>query len=254
MKWRSDSGLPGNVVVVTGAAGGVGQELSRALIDAGVTVVGVDRPDSGVNAFVTGLGDSTSCGLEIDLADVSAHSVIVEEAQKRGSVVGLAHVAAVILRNEDFFSISEQEWDKQSEVNLKATFFLNRTFAEYFIRRGIPGSIVNYSSQGWLTGGFGTSIPYSATKGGVVSLTRGLARTLAAHRIRVNSIAAGGIDTAMMREGLSEEARVAFISQIPLGRLAEPSELVGPTIFLLSDASSYVTGAVLNVSGGQLSY
>ena len=116
------------------------------------------------------------------------------------------------------------------------------------------GSIVNFTSQGWWTGGFGGSVVYAASKGGVVSLTRGLARSFAADGVRVNAVSPGGVDTPMMSEGVSDEVMRGFMAQVPLGRLAEPAELAGAVLYLASSASSYVTGTVLNVSGGQLMY
>ena len=254
MTWRNDSGLVGNVVIVTGAAGGIGSAVCHALAECGAVVAGVDRPGSNIRTMVKGLSGQRHVAIEEDLSHIASHSSIIDSAKAAGTVVGLAHIAAVILRNNDLYAITEEEWDLQFDVNLKATFFLNRALAAEWRATGASGSIVNFASQGWWTGGIGNSIPYSATKGGVVSLTRGLAKTLAADGIRVNAIAPGGVDTVMMREGLSDAARSAFIDTVPMGRVADPDELAGAVLYLLSDASSFVTGTVLNVSGGQLIY
>lgn len=254
MTWRNDTGLIGNVVVVTGAGGGIGAAVCRALDECGAIVVGVDRAGSPVKDVIGALSGKNHLAIEQDLRELLKHTEIIERAKALGTVVGLAHVAGTIIRNNDLYAVSEQEWDEQADVNLKVTFFLNRTFAADLLADGLPGSIVNFSSQGWWTGGIGNSIPYSATKGGVVSLTRGLARTLARDGIRVNAVAPGAVETIMMREGLKDEARDAFIATIPMGRIADPAELAGATLYLLSEASSYVTGTVLNVSGGQLIY
>lgn len=254
MNWSNHSGLVGNVVIVTGAAGGIGSAVARALAESGAIVAAVDRPGAPLATVVDALAGTGHVAIEADLSDLSSHASIIGTAQGAGTIVGLAHIAAVILRNNDLFSITEEEWDTQFDVNLKATFFLNRALAAHWMAAQARGSIVNFSSQGWWTGGIGNSIPYSATKGGVVSLTRGLARTLAADGIRINTIAPGGVDTVMMRDGLSDAAREAFIGTIPMGRIAEADELAGGVLYLLSDASSFVTGTVLNVSGGQLIY
>ncbi len=254
MSWRNDSGLVGNVVIVTGAAGGIGSAVCRALAECGAIVAGVDRPGTPLADVMSGLTGDGHLAIEEDLSRIASHATVISTAKSAGPVVGLAHVAAVILRNNDLYSITEEEWDLQFDVNVKSTFFLNRALAADWRAEGRSGSIVNFASQGWWTGGIGNSIPYSATKGGVVSLTRGLAKTLAADGIRVNSIAPGGVDTVMMREGLSDAARSAFIDTVPMGRIAEPDELAGAVLYLLSDASSFVTGTVLNVSGGQLIY
>ncbi len=254
MMWRNDSGLQGNVVIVTGAGGGIGSAIARALDECGAIVVGVDRPGSAVSDVIDSLHGDHHVSVEQDLRELTRHSQLIATAHSLGTVVGLAHVAGTIIRNDDLYGITEADWDTQSDVNLKTTFFLNRTFAASLIDKGLTGSIVNFSSQGWWTGGIGNSIPYSATKGGVVSLTRGLAKTLAPDGIRVNAVAPGAVETVMMREGLDDTARQAFIDTIPMARVADPSELAGATLFLLSQASSYVTGTVLNVSGGQLIY
>ena len=123
-----------------------------------------------------------------------------------------------------------------------------------FVDHGSGGSIVIFMSQGWWTGGFGGSVVYSASKGGVVSLTRGLARSFAPSGVRVNAVSPGGVDTSMLRSGSPDEALAGFVAMIPLGRLAQPNELAGAVLFLASDASQYVTGAVINVSGGQIMY
>lgn len=171
-----------------------------------------------------------------------------------GGLDVLVHVAGVIVRKTDIESVTEEDWDLQCDVNLKATFFLDRAAARVMGEQGSGGSIVNFSSQGWWTGGFGGSVAYSATKGGVVSLTRGMARTLAPLGIRVNCVAPGAVDTAMMHEGLDAAALASFLGQVPMGRMGEPEELANAALFLSAPSASYITGATLNVSGGQLMY
>ena len=121
-------------------------------------------------------------------------------------------------------------------------------------KQGRGGRIINFTSQAWLTGGFGGSVAYASGKGGIVSMSRGLARSYAADGILVNTIAPGAVDTQMLRGGLSEEELKAFIGQIPLGRAATPDEIAGTVLFLASDHASYITGATINLSGGQVMY
>ena len=140
------------------------------------------------------------------------------------------------------------------DVNLKATFFLDRAFAERLRGTGRPGAIVNFSSQGWWTGGFGGSVVYNATKGGIVTLTRGLARTYARGgnpRQRGRAGPRRHVDGARRPAGLGVEELVA---QVPLGRLATPEEVAPAVVFLASDHAAYITGTTLNVSGGWLMY
>jgi NAD(P)-dependent dehydrogenase (short-subunit alcohol dehydrogenase family) len=160
----------------------------------------------------------------------------------------------VLRRRATVDDVTEEDWDLQHDVNLKATFFLNRSAFHAFRDQRGGGSIVNFASQGWWTGGFGGSVVYAASKGGVVSMTRGLARSFAPEQVRVNVVAPGGVDTPMMREGSSADQMQSFLAMIPLGRFAQPDDLAGSVVFLASDAARYITGAVINVSGGQLMY
>src|SRR5262249_58236333 len=105
-------------------------------------------------------------------------------------------------------------------------------------------------SQGWWSGGFGGSVAYAASKGGVVSMTRGLARSLAKDNIAVNAVSPGAADTAMMRSGMTDEQLAGTIAAIPLGRMAAPSELAGAGVFFASGHAGHVTGASLHLGGG----
>jgi NAD(P)-dependent dehydrogenase (short-subunit alcohol dehydrogenase family) len=254
MEWRNDAGLVGRVVVVTGAAGGIGQAVCAALDEAGARLFVVDITESAVDSVIAGLSGPHHRGGAFDLADLSTHDSIFEQAREAGELAAVVHMAAVLVRRATVDDVTEEDWDLQHDVNLKATFFFNRAAQHAFIAQGSGGSIVNFTSQGWWTGGFGGSVVYAASKGGIVSLTRGLARSFAPSGVRVNAVSPGGVDTPMMRSGMTDEAMAGFVSMIPLGRLAEPNELAGSVLFLASDASRYLTGTVINVSGGQLMY
>lgn len=254
MEWRSDAGLADRVVVVTGAAGGIGRSVCAALDAAGARVFAVDVDAAAVAEVLGSLAGGGHAGGAFDLRDLSSHDEIFRQAGELGELAALTHMAAVLLRRDSVDDVTEADWDLQQEVNLKGTFFLNRAAYTVFRRQGTGGSIVNFTSQGWWSGGFGGSVAYAATKGGIVSMTRGFARSFAPDGVRVNAVAPGGVNTPMMWSGMTEESMAGFVSMIPLGRLAEPDELSGAVVFLASDAASYITGAVINVSGGQLMY
>jgi NAD(P)-dependent dehydrogenase (short-subunit alcohol dehydrogenase family) len=254
MSW--ELGLDGRGVVVTGGAGGIGREVAVAFASAGARVAVVDLDRERCEAVVAQLeGPERHLAIGADLGDLGAQEAILRGVRDElGRFDVLAHLAAVLRRRETIDDVTEEDWDVQLDVNLKATFFLNRWAARLFREQGNGGRIINFTSQGWWTGGFGGSVVYAASKGGIVSMSRGLARTLAPDGITVNTVSPGAADTAMMREGSTDEALAGFIRMIPLGRMAQPSELAGIVLFLASDHASYITGATLNVSGGQLMY
>ena len=254
MNWRNDAGLIGKSVVVTGAAGGIGSAVARGFAEAGSKVLLVDIPSAPLAQTLATLSGSGHKIFPFDLSNLFSQREIFEKAAEAAEVVALAHCAAVLRRRATVDEITEEDWDIQIDVNMKATFFLNRAARDHFKKNGTKGSIVNFSSQGWWTGGFGGSVVYAGSKGGVVSMTKGLARSFAPDGIRVNAVSPGGVDTLMMTGNQSAEQLASFVSMIPLGRLATPEEMVGTVIFLASQASSFVTGTVANVSGGQLMY
>lgn len=252
--WRNDSGLQGKSVVVTGAAGGIGREVVKGFAEAGSRVLLVDISEAPLAQVKNSLVGNGHEIYEVDLSDISTHASIFERAQKMAPLAALTHCAAVLRRRSTVDEVTEEDWDTQIDVNLKATFFLNRSARDSFRAAGTKGSIINFSSQGWWSGGYGGSVVYAASKGGVVSMTKGLARSFAPDGVRVNSVSPGGVDTSMMIDGMTEQGLKDFIALIPMGRLAEPEEMVGAVLFLASDAANFVTGTVLNVSGGQLMY
>ena len=249
------AGLEGNGVVVTGAVGGIGTAVARALAGCGARVAALDLSEEAARSLAASLPGGGHAGMGADIADVSRHDALVRAADDAvGPLVALVHLAAVLHRRHDIREVDEPDWDAQADVNLKATFFLNRAFAELLRTAGRGGAIVNFSSQGWWTGGFGGSIVYNATKGGIVTMTRGLARTYAGAGIRVNAVAPGLVDTPMIRDDLAPDVLQGLVDQVPLRRLATPEEVAPAAVFLASEHSAYITGATLNVSGGWLMY
>jgi NAD(P)-dependent dehydrogenase (short-subunit alcohol dehydrogenase family) len=242
-------------VIVTGAAGGIGSATVRRFAHDGAYVWAVDLRQDSIDALLADLPGSGHRGSAVDLVDFAQQQRFVDDVAAAGvELLGLVHTAAVLRRRASIFDVTEDDWDFQIDTNLKATFFLDRSVARLLIAQGAGGSIVNFSSQGWWTGGFGGSVVCAASKGGIVSMSRGLARTLAPHGIRVNTVAPGFVDTSMMRGGLTDEQLQASIDQVPLGRLASPEEVADTVSFLIGPDSRYVTGATLNVTGGQLMY
>lgn len=243
-----DDGLAGARVLVTGAAGGIGGVVIGAFVHAGADVVASD-----VAAVPDASG--TRAVLAADLRDVAACEQLVHDAAD--TLAGLdvvAHMAGVLRRREHLAEVTEADWDLQHDVNLKASFFLLRAAADVMTRQGTGGRLVATTSQGWWSGGYGGSSVYAASKGGLVSLCRGLARTYGPAGITVNTVAPGAIDTPMLTTDLADATLNSILAATPLGRLGAPAEVASAVLFLASSRASFVTAATLNVSGGWLVY
>lgn len=256
MAWDPDAGVRDRGVVVTGAARGIGRSVAQMFAAAGAQVLAVDLDADGLDKTVSAMDEpDRHLTVAMDLRQLDRHDELFRTAADRfGRFDHLAHVAAVLRRRNDIDEVTEDDWDFQVDVNLKAAFFLMRSAGRALRQNDDGGSITAFTSQGWMTGGFGGSVVYAATKGGIVSMVRGMARTYAPHQVRVNAVSPGGVDTPMMLGGMTDEALAGFVAGIPLGRLAQPDELATSVVFLASDQARYITGATLNVSGGFLMY
>ncbi len=253
--WSIGTGLDGKGVIVTGAGGGMGREIVRAFASLGAHVAAVDLKQELVDELVAGLPGGPHLAIGFDVRQTGQHAALLDQVMAAfGRVDVLTNTAAVLVRRSDIDEVTEEDWDFQNDVNIKAAFFLNRAVGQRLRAQGRGGRIINFSSQGWWTGGFAGSVVYAATKGAVVSMTRGLARTYAKDRITVNAIAPGATDTPMLRSGLTDAELAVQVAPIPMGYMAEPKDMVGTVIFLASDHASYITGATINVSGGWLMY
>jgi NAD(P)-dependent dehydrogenase (short-subunit alcohol dehydrogenase family) len=212
-------------------------------------VTAVDLKTEAVETVVAALPGGPHKAVGMDLNDLAAHApLIAESAAEFGDVVGIV-LAAGVLKREAFTEVSEKAWDWQVDTNLKATFFLSRAAGEYFRAAGIKGSITTFTSISAVTGGVSPAPAYGASKGGVITVTYALARQYGPDGIRVNTICPGFIDTPMQRSGFSA-ATQAGVDAIPMKRMAAPEEVASVAVFLASNHASYVSGALMNVSGG----
>lgn len=253
--WSLGAGLEGEGVIVTGAGRGIGQAVAHAVASTGARVMAVDLNGEALEETMAGMPGEGHVAVVQDLADISAHAALVRRARDEfGGLWGIAHMAAVLRRRGSVAEVTEEDWDVQIDVNLKAAFFLCREVGMALQEIGRGGRIVTFSSQGWWTGGFGGSVVYSASKGGVTSFSRGLARTFGSANITVNTVSPGAVETPMLLTGLTDEDVANMEKVTPLGRMAQPHELAGPVVFLLSQHASFLSGATLNVSGGWLMY
>lgn len=253
MSWNCGAGLEGRSVVITGATGGIGRAIVRAFADAGARVLATDLDQSRIDALIGDLAGSGHLGVALDLKDPDAHETLVGLAASQfGGAHALVHTAALLRRRTSIDDVSEDDWDAQLDTNLKATFFLCRKVANSMKESG--GRIVLFTSQSWMTGGFGGSAVYAASKGGVVSLARGLARSYGPYGITINTIAPGQINTPMLLTDLDPAIYEKMRQETPLGYVGAPEDVAGVAVFLASDHARYITGATINVSGGFLMY
>jgi NAD(P)-dependent dehydrogenase (short-subunit alcohol dehydrogenase family) len=240
-------------VVVTGAGGGLGSVMAQGLADAGaavaVTDVDAGRAKSVADAIEAGGGRAVA--ERLDVTDGDAVERLMDAVSARlGAIDGLVNVAG-ITRRAAAAEFPRAEWERVLSVNLTGTFLCCQAAGRRMLARG-RGAIVNVASIAGHIGLPGT-IAYIAAKGGVVTLTRGLAVEWAPHGVRVNALSPSWFATDMGNLIDREpEYRDLVLRRVPLGRMGRPEELVGATVFLLSDAASMVTGHVLAVDGGVL--
>jgi NAD(P)-dependent dehydrogenase (short-subunit alcohol dehydrogenase family) len=248
-------GLEGRGVIVTGGASGIGRATVQAMAAAGARVAVLDRNADGIEATIAATDDpGRHLAVPFDLSDISAIGAAVERVETVfGDLWALAHVASV-LRRQPLDDVTETDWDVQHDVNLKASFFLNRTVGQALIRRGGGGRIINFTSAAFLTGALSGSDAYVASKGGVVTMTRSFANTYGPHGILVNCISPGQIDTPMQHIDNPPEIVEAATRSCPLRRMGQPAELAAVVVFLASSNASFVHGATINVSGGSSLY
>jgi NAD(P)-dependent dehydrogenase (short-subunit alcohol dehydrogenase family) len=224
--------------------------MAHGLAAAGGFVVCVDRDEQANRAVAAAIGSDRAVAIRGDVTDRGAVEAAVAHAMElTGSLDVLVNSAGIGGRGPAG-TYPDDLWADVLSVNLTGSFSMCRAVGALMVERG-RGSIVNVASIGGLVG-FPGSVGYQASKGGVVQMTRTLAVEWAPYGVRVNAIAPGHIATAIVRRQweTEPELRDFFLSRTPLGRLGEPEDVVGPAIFLASDASAMMTGQILVVDGG----
>ena len=244
--------LADKVVLITGAAGGIGTAIARAVTDESATVLLCDINLEGARRLadrLTGEGRSAAA-YALDISRPLEIAAVIEEVVKRHQRIDVLVNNAAICPRIPLEEVTEADFDRIVGINLKGTFFVSQAVSPLMVRQGW-GRIVNLSSIGARTGGVAASSVYAATKAGIIAITKSYARTLAPG-VTVNAIAPGVVDTEMMR--IPSEQVAAIVDQIPLGRLADPEEIASVVVFLASEEASYFTGATLDVNGGWFMY
>ena len=244
--------LQGQVALVTGCNTGLGQGMALALAQAGADIVGVNLSDPAETKQVIEATGRRFWDLRANLSDTACLEGVVKQAIELAGKIDILVNNAGIIRRTDAIEFSEKDWDDVINLNLKNVFFLAQGVAKQFIKQGTGGKIINIASMLSFQGG--VRVPsYTASKSGVMGVTRAMANEWAAHGINVNAIAPGYMATDNTTALRADEARnAAILERIPAARWGLPSDLAGPVVFLASKASDYVNGYTIAVDGGWL--
>ncbi len=247
-----DFGLTGKVAIVTGARTGLGQGMAYGLAEAGADIVGIDLSNlSETRKGIEGRGRKF-LGIEADLSNINVIKDIVRQTIREFKKVDILVNNAGIIRRTDAIDFTEKDWDEVMAINLKTVFFFSQAVAKEFIKQKTGGKIISVASLLSFQGGI--RIPsYTASKSGVMGITRLMANEWAKYNINVNAIAPGYMatdNTAPLRA--DPERSKAILERIPAGRWGMPEDLKGIAVFLASEASRYVNGYTIAVDGGWL--
>jgi 3-oxoacyl-[acyl-carrier protein] reductase len=241
--------LSGQVALVTGGSRGIGKSICERLAADGARVAVVARAAARAQEVAQALPGAGHQGYACDVADSAAVDALIKQVEQDMSSLDILVNNAGITADNLLVRIDDASWNKVIDTNLKGAFNLTRAAARGMMRRR-KGRIINISSVVGLTGNAGQA-NYSASKAGLIGLTKAVAKELATRNVLVNAVAPGFIETEMTAE-LSENARTALLGQIALGKLGSPADIAGVVRFLSGPDASYITGQVLVVDGGMV--
>jgi NAD(P)-dependent dehydrogenase (short-subunit alcohol dehydrogenase family) len=243
--------LDGKVAIVTGASSGLGRHFALTLARAGAKVAVAARRLDRLDELVREIEafDGRAAALSLDVTDAASVREAVGAAETELGPIAVLVNNAGVAGTKAALDLDEADWDRVIDTNLKGAWLVAQEVARHMVRLGHGGSIINIAS---VLGSRGSTrlAPYTASKGGLIQLTRTLALELAQHDIRVNAIAPGYIETEMNREFLASAGAQPLLDRIAARRFGQPADLDGAVLLLASDASRYMTGSVVTVDGG----
>jgi 3-oxoacyl-[acyl-carrier protein] reductase len=244
--------LKERIAIVTGAATGIGEATAIVFAEEGAHVIACDIEMKGAENTVSQIKKKggKAVAMRVDLSEVDEIATFVEEVIRRFDRIDILVNNAGLFSTTSIPDMTEHEWDRVLNVNLKGTFFLSQRVITGMMKRK-SGTIVNVASLAAKRGGVTSGMNYASSKGGVIVITKGFAKFCAPYGIRVNAVVPSFCNTPMFRS-LPPEKRKLAADAIPLGRVADPRELGYAILFLASDEASFITGEILDVDGGLL--
>ena len=234
----------GHVVVVTGAAQGIGAAITKLFVDANASVAAIDRNASMLEE--TWSGNERVKVFPVDITDAAATAAVIDATIDWAGEVSVAINNAGITRDSVVWRMEDEQWSSVLDVHLTGTFNVTRAVIPSMRRRG-GGRVINVTSYTGLRGNVGQA-NYAAAKAGIVGFTKTVAREVARFGITANAVSPNALTP--MVEAVPEDARARLAADIPLGRFADPAEIAPAVGFLASDEAAYITGTVLPVDGG----
>jgi 3-oxoacyl-[acyl-carrier protein] reductase len=241
--------LQNQVAIVTGAGGGIGAVIAHALADAGAHVVVNDVVEEAARKVADEVEERGVQSLvnTANITDEAQVQAMVDEVMETFGRIDILVNNAGITRDGLLVRMTEEQWDLVIDVNLKGAFFCTKAVARPMMKAR-SGRIINMASVSGVGGNAGQA-NYSASKGGLISLTKTTAQELAGRNVTCNALAPGFIETAMTHE-LAEETRQAWLDRIPLARPGTAEDVAQATLFLAGPGAAYITGQVINIDGG----
>jgi 3-oxoacyl-[acyl-carrier protein] reductase len=244
----SQDAVLGEIALVTGASRGIGAAIAGALAAAGATVVGTATSEAGAQAITETLGDNGR-GLALNITDDESVQAAIKDIQSNeGSPTILVNNAG-ITRDNLLMRMKAEDWNDVIETNLSGAYRVSKACLRGMMKAR-QGRIINIASVIGVMGNAGQA-NYAAAKAGIIGFSKSLAREIGSRNITVNVVAPGFIDTDMTRV-LPEDQRAAMLTDIPLARLGESTDIANAVLFLASPAGAYITGETLHVNGGML--